>query len=186
MLFNCIILVTAIVHSYDTDDVTYSQNAVVTRHQDNRLHGVYQIQGLSICCWYYSGFVWEARLFSENHYIIKLKKVNSLAWKKLLHQWNQIIKKYLTKLGLIGYSKTMYRISENYFFLNLKIVVAANFIFFQTEFLLRKLKVSYFQNVLMKNQFHPKYQQKYFWNSALKFFVASWGLPGSFLGFLGT
>ena len=30
----------------------------------------------------------------------------------------------------------------------------------------------------MKNQFHPKYQQKYFWNSALKFFVASWGLPG--------
>ena len=30
----------------------------------------------------------------------------------------------------------------------------------------------------MKNQFHPKYQRKYFWNSALKFFVASWGLPG--------
>ena len=30
----------------------------------------------------------------------------------------------------------------------------------------------------MKNQFHRKYQQKYFWNSALKFFVASWGLPG--------
>ena len=33
----------------------------------------------------------------------------------------------------------------------------------------------------MKNQFHPKYQQKYFWNSALKLFVASWklfGLPG--------
>ena len=30
----------------------------------------------------------------------------------------------------------------------------------------------------MKNQFHPKYQQKYFWNSALKYFVASWGLPG--------
>ena len=30
----------------------------------------------------------------------------------------------------------------------------------------------------MKNQFHPKHQQKYFWNSALKFFVASWGLPG--------
>ena len=37
-----------------------------------------------------------------------------------------------------------------------------------------------------ENQFHPKYQRKYFWNSALKFFVASWGLPGSFLGFLGT
>ena len=30
----------------------------------------------------------------------------------------------------------------------------------------------------MKNQFHPKYQRKYFWNSALNFFVASWGLPG--------
>ena len=33
----------------------------------------------------------------------------------------------------------------------------------------------------MKNQFHPKYQRKYFWNSALKFLVASWklfGLPG--------
>ena len=33
----------------------------------------------------------------------------------------------------------------------------------------------------MKNQFHPKYQRKYFWNSALKFFIASWklfGLPG--------
>ena len=33
----------------------------------------------------------------------------------------------------------------------------------------------------MKNQFHPKYQRKYFWNPALKFFVASWelfGLPG--------
>jgi hypothetical protein len=48
------------------------------------------------------------------------------------------------------------------------------------------LKVSQFQNVHMKNQFHPKYQRKYFWNSALKFFVVSWGLPGSFLGFLGT
>ena len=35
----------------------------------------------------------------------------------------------------------------------------------------------------MKNQFHPKYQRKYFWISALKFFVAFWGLPGSFLGF---
>ena len=30
----------------------------------------------------------------------------------------------------------------------------------------------------MKDQFHPKYQRKYFWNSALKFFVASRGLPG--------
>ena len=30
----------------------------------------------------------------------------------------------------------------------------------------------------MKNQFHPKYQQNYFWITALKFFVASWGLPG--------
>ena len=38
----------------------------------------------------------------------------------------------------------------------------------------------------MKDQFHPKYQRKYFRNSALKFLVASWGLPGSFLGFLGT
>ena len=36
----------------------------------------------------------------------------------------------------------------------------------------------------MKNQFHPKYQQKYFWISALKFFVASWGLPGRFLGLI--
>ena len=35
----------------------------------------------------------------------------------------------------------------------------------------------------MKNQFHPKYQRKYFWISALKFFVAFWGLPGNFLGF---
>ena len=35
----------------------------------------------------------------------------------------------------------------------------------------------------MKNQFHPKYQRKYFWISALKFFVAFWGLLGSFLGF---
>ena len=43
MLFNCSILVTVIVHSYDTDDVTHSQNAVVTRHQGNRLHGVYHI-----------------------------------------------------------------------------------------------------------------------------------------------
>ena len=34
----------------------------------------------------------------------------------------------------------------------------------------------------MKNQFHPKYQRKYFWNSALEFFVASWGLPGGFFG----
>ena len=32
----------------------------------------------------------------------------------------------------------------------------------------------------MKNQFHPKYQQKYFWISALKFFVAFWGLPVGF------
>ena len=40
MLFNCSILVTVIVHSYGTDDVTHSQNAVVTRHQGNRLHGV--------------------------------------------------------------------------------------------------------------------------------------------------
>jgi hypothetical protein len=30
----------------------------------------------------------------------------------------------------------------------------------------------------MKNWFHPKYQQKYFWNSALNFFVASWKLFG--------
>ena len=30
----------------------------------------------------------------------------------------------------------------------------------------------------MKNQFHPKFQRKYFWNSVMKFFVASWGLPG--------
>ena len=37
----------------------------------------------------------------------------------------------------------------------------------------------------MKNQFHPKYQRKYFWISALKFFVAFWGLPGSFLGLPG-
>ena len=27
-----------------------------------------------------------------------------------------------------------------------------------------------------------KYQRNYFWISALNFFVASWGLPGSFLG----
>ena len=27
-----------------------------------------------------------------------------------------------------------------------------------------------------------KYQRNYFWISALKFFVSSWGLPGSFLG----
>jgi len=27
-----------------------------------------------------------------------------------------------------------------------------------------------------------KYQRNYFWISALKFFVPSWGLPGSFLG----
>ena len=31
-----------------------------------------------------------------------------------------------------------------------------------------------------------KKQRNYFWISALKFFVPSWGLPGSFLGFLGT
>ena len=30
----------------------------------------------------------------------------------------------------------------------------------------------------MKNQFHPKYQRKYFLISAMKFFVASWGLSG--------
>ena len=37
----CSILVTVIVHSYVTDDVTHSQNAVATRHQgNNRLHGV--------------------------------------------------------------------------------------------------------------------------------------------------
>ena len=42
---------------------------------------------------------------------------------------------------------------------------------------------SEFQNVPMKNQFHPKYQQKYFWISTLKFFVAFWGLPASFFGF---
>ena len=30
----------------------------------------------------------------------------------------------------------------------------------------------------MKNQFHPKYHRKYIWNSALNFFVATWGLPG--------
>ena len=31
----------------------------------------------------------------------------------------------------------------------------------------------------MKNQFHPKYQEKYFWiSSALKFFVASWKIFG--------
>ena len=38
----------------------------------------------------------------------------------------------------------------------------------------------------MKNQCHPKYQRNYFWISDLNFFVASWGLSGSFLGFLGT
>ena len=43
-----------------------------------------------------------------------------------------------------------------------------------------------FQNVLMKNQFHPKHQRDYFWISALIFFVASWGLPERFLGFLET
>ena len=37
----------------------------------------------------------------------------------------------------------------------------------------------------MINQFHPKYQKKYFWISALKLFVASWRLPGSFLGIPG-
>ena len=31
-----------------------------------------------------------------------------------------------------------------------------------------------------------KYQRNYFWISALSFFVASWGLHGSSLGFLGT
>ena len=30
-----------------------------------------------------------------------------------------------------------------------------------------------------ENQFHPKYQRKYFWISALKFFVAFLGLPGT-------
>jgi hypothetical protein len=34
----------------------------------------------------------------------------------------------------------------------------------------------------MKCQFHPKYQRNYFLISALNFFAASWGLPGSFLG----
>ena len=33
----------------------------------------------------------------------------------------------------------------------------------------------------MKNQFHLKYLWKYFWISALKFFVAFWGLPVAFL-----
>jgi hypothetical protein len=32
----------------------------------------------------------------------------------------------------------------------------------------------------MKSQFHPKYHRKYFWNSALKFFVASWGFLEAF------
>ena len=31
-----------------------------------------------------------------------------------------------------------------------------------------------------------KYQRNYFWISVLNFFVASWVLPVSFLGFLGT
>ena len=30
----------------------------------------------------------------------------------------------------------------------------------------------------MRNQFHPKYQRKYFWISALNFFVAFWKLFG--------
>ena len=37
----------------------------------------------------------------------------------------------------------------------------------------------------MKNQFHPKYQQKYFWNSALNFFVASWGASWKLYGLPG-
>ena len=36
----------------------------------------------------------------------------------------------------------------------------------------------------MKNWFLPKYQRNYFWISAMKFFVASCGLPGSFLGLI--
>ena len=37
----------------------------------------------------------------------------------------------------------------------------------------------------MKNQFHPKYQRKYFWNSALKFFLASWGASWKLFGLPG-
>jgi hypothetical protein len=33
--------------------------------------------------------------------------------------------------------------------------------------------------------FGQKYQQNYFWISALNFFVASWGLHGSFFGLPG-
>ena len=39
----------------------------------------------------------------------------------------------------------------------------------------RYLKVSQSYNVLMKWQFLPKYQRNYFWISALKFVVPSWG-----------
>ena len=34
----------------------------------------------------------------------------------------------------------------------------------------------------MKNLFLQENQQNYFWIFALKLFVASWGLPGSFFG----
>ena len=48
------------------------------------------------------------------------------------------------------------------------------------------LKVSWFQNVLLVSKLLPKNQRNYFWISALIFFAPSWGLPGSFLSFLGT
>ena len=42
-----------------------------------------------------------------------------------------------------------------------------------------------FKFVVMKNQFHPIYQQKYYWNSVLKLFVASWGASWKLFGLLG-
>ena len=44
------------------------------------------------------------------------------------------------------------------------------------------LKDSWFQNVLLVRKLLPRNQRNYFWISALKFFVASLGLPGSFWG----
>ena len=62
------------------------------------------------------------------------KNVNFSAFALMEPYYQKILERSRTRL--LGFSKTMYRISENYSFLNLKVVVADKF---NSEFLLRKL-----------------------------------------------
>ena len=83
--------------------------------------------------------------------------------------WNNVLYfiRFLLKQCIVLYSRKIFILKNNWLEIG---------IFFWLYY--DEIKGHLISKFPYENQFHPKYQRKYFWNSALKFFVASWGLPG--------